>query len=216
MDHSGPFLALSDPGRSRNLAYLLGFWILSSRFLAEFGRGGPIQARDGAVSASRIRAAIRPAVTLRSCRRIMRAFIRTITLPLYRGQVGRRRGNPVWFILTDSSDVQAALSLGLNFSQKLQFAGAGARTATLADTNGQLIFDRGKVDFSPERQVEPGPTEQPLGSSDDEAHSDAAPAGGPRTLPPSSRSKRPRWCVASDWSGARGPLKPSTSWVPPT
>src|SRR5262249_7558394 len=65
----------------------------------------------------------------------------TITLPLYKGYM-KDGGKTVWFILTDTSDPQAALSLGLNFSQKLQFSAVGARTGNL-DANGAIIFDRG-------------------------------------------------------------------------
>jgi hypothetical protein len=84
----------------------------------------------------------------------------TITLPLYRGKV--REGNKtVWFILTDTSDANAASSLGLNFSQKLQFSAVGARTANL-DTSGQMIFDSGTVDFRPVRRLVAGPANQPF------------------------------------------------------
>jgi hypothetical protein len=84
----------------------------------------------------------------------------TITLPLYRGKLAT--GNKsVWFILTDTSDADAANSLGLNFSQKLQFSALGARTANL-DTSGQMIFDSGTVDFRPVRRLEAGPADQPF------------------------------------------------------
>jgi hypothetical protein len=79
----------------------------------------------------------------------------TITLPLYKGYVGGRGGRrgggqkTVWYILTETSDQNAAASLGLNFSQKLQFSAVGARTGSL-DANGAIIFDRGEVDFRPE------------------------------------------------------------------
>jgi hypothetical protein len=79
----------------------------------------------------------------------------TITLPLYKGYL-KRGGKTVWFILTDTDDQQAALSLGLNFSQKLSFSAVGARTGNL-DGNGAIIFDRGTVDFSPQRSVVAGP-----------------------------------------------------------
>src|SRR6266446_5865135 len=53
----------------------------------------------------------------------------TITLPLYRGKLAK--GNKtVWYILTDTSDATAASALGLNFSQKLQFAAVGHAPAT--------------------------------------------------------------------------------------
>ena len=43
----------------------------------------------------------------------------TVELPLYRGTVD---GDPVWYILTDTSDPDEADSLGLNFSPKLKYA----------------------------------------------------------------------------------------------
>ena len=87
----------------------------------------------------------------------------TITLPLYRGKLAK--GNKtVWYILTDTSDATAASALGLNFSQKLQFAAVGARTGNF-DTSGQLVFDSGTVDFQPERHLVAG-TNQPFPPSD--------------------------------------------------
>src|SRR5262249_52909938 len=88
----------------------------------------------------------------------------TITLPHYRGKLAKG-GKTVWFILTDTSDASAASSLGLNFSQKLQFSGVGARTANF-DASGQLVFDSGTVDFSPARRLVAGPTNQPFPPSD--------------------------------------------------
>jgi hypothetical protein len=80
----------------------------------------------------------------------------SITLPLYRGQVKTMMGTETaWYILTDVSDAPTAEYLGINFSPKLAFAGATARTANY-DNNGNLVFDQGTVDFSPERTVRPG------------------------------------------------------------
>ena len=80
----------------------------------------------------------------------------TITLPLYKGYL--KNGNvPVWYIITDVSDQQVASFLGVNFSTKLAFAGPAARTANF-NTNGDLIFNAGKVDFSPDHVLQPGAT----------------------------------------------------------
>ncbi len=80
----------------------------------------------------------------------------TITLPLYRGSLkGNGSSRTVWYILTDVNDANVASFLGINYSAKLAFAGSSARTANL-DDNGNLIFDQGTVDFSPERVVVPG------------------------------------------------------------
>jgi hypothetical protein len=81
----------------------------------------------------------------------------TITLPLYLGHM--KDGTNVWYILTDVDDAQVAAELGLNFSAKLTFASNAARTANL-DENGDLVFDKGTVDFSPVRSLTPGPVGQ--------------------------------------------------------
>lgn len=79
----------------------------------------------------------------------------TITLPLYKGYL--KKGHvPVWYILTDTDDPGVAALLGLNFSAKLTNAGPGARTANF-DSNSDLIFDAGRVDFSPNRELVAGP-----------------------------------------------------------
>ncbi len=78
----------------------------------------------------------------------------TITLPLYKGYM--KKGHvPVWYILTDVDDADVASLLGLNFSAKLTNAGPGARTANF-DANGDLIFDAGTVNFSPDRVLKAG------------------------------------------------------------
>src|ERR1700751_403781 len=79
----------------------------------------------------------------------------TITLPLYLGHMKGSKKN-VWYILTDVDDPNVAAELGLNFSAKLTFASNAARTATLA-ADGTLVFDKGTVDFSPVRNIVPGP-----------------------------------------------------------
>jgi len=54
-----------------------------------------------------------------------------------------------------------AAELGLNFSAKLTFAANGARTANF-DANNNLVFDKGTVDFSPNRVLVPGPPDKPF------------------------------------------------------
>ena len=76
----------------------------------------------------------------------------TITLPLYQGSV---QGKTVWYILTDVNDANVASFLGINYSAKLEFGANSARTANF-DDKGNLVFDRGTVDFSPQRVVVPG------------------------------------------------------------
>jgi hypothetical protein len=84
----------------------------------------------------------------------------TITLPLYHGKMAKSKKD-VWYILTDASDSGAAGPLGLNFSAKLQYSALGARTANL-DASGELVFDKGTVDFNPERHLVAGSTNQPF------------------------------------------------------
>lgn len=79
----------------------------------------------------------------------------TITLPLYEGQMAS--GEPVWFILTDTNDEANAAALGLNFSSKLTYAEVGnaVRPARM-EAGGDITFERGTVDFSPEWSITPG------------------------------------------------------------
>uniref|UniRef100_UPI00055906E6 DUF7482 domain-containing protein n=1 Tax=Edaphobacter aggregans TaxID=570835 RepID=UPI00055906E6 len=74
---------------------------------------------------------------------------------LYKGTLKGSKKN-VWYILTDVSDQGVADALGLNFSSKLAFAANAARTGNL-DTNGNIVFDKGTVDFAPQRSIVPGP-----------------------------------------------------------
>ena len=86
------------------------------------------------------------------------ALAGTITLPLYKGTLKGTKKN-IWYTLTDVSDQGIANELGLNFSAKLGFAENAARTGTL-DLNGNIVFDKGTVDFSPTRNIVPGPAGQ--------------------------------------------------------
>ena len=78
-----------------------------------------------------------------------------VELPLYRGTLPN--DDPVWYILTDTSDTDEADSLGLLFSPKLKYinVGSGTRKATLVSGNA-LRFEGGTVDFGPERRIEAG------------------------------------------------------------
>jgi hypothetical protein len=79
----------------------------------------------------------------------------TITIPLYKGQLAGTN-KTIWYILTDVDDSDVAAELGLNFSTKLKFASAAARTGNL-DANGNIVFDKGTVNFRPDRKIVPGP-----------------------------------------------------------
>jgi len=79
----------------------------------------------------------------------------TVTIPLYLGHMKGSNKN-VWYILTDVDDSGVAAELGLNYSAKLTFAAEAARTANF-DSNNDLVFNKGTVNFSPTRKVVPGP-----------------------------------------------------------
>ncbi|MBW4471552.1 MAG: hypothetical protein KME45_14265 [Stenomitos rutilans HA7619-LM2] len=76
-----------------------------------------------------------------------------VTLPLYRGL--SPQDDPVYYIITESSDFDVAKKLGVNFAPKMKQAigSAGVQKVTM---KGGLITFKGNVDFSPEYQVEPG------------------------------------------------------------
>jgi hypothetical protein len=87
----------------------------------------------------------------------------TATLPLYRGVVPGR--GQVYYILTDTSDFNEAVRLGINWSPKLHNA-LGTKAVQPAQLLGdeQTQLDRnslvsfaGGVDFSGQRLVVPGP-----------------------------------------------------------
>jgi hypothetical protein len=79
----------------------------------------------------------------------------TITVPLYKGRLAGSN-KAIWYILTDVDDSDVAAELGLNFSTKLKFASAAARTGNL-DANGDIVFDKGTVNFKSNRNIVAGP-----------------------------------------------------------
>lgn len=93
---------------------------------------------------------------------VVDSFQGTITLPIYRGEMAHT-GEPVWYVLTDTTDEGNASALGLNFAPKLNYAdtGRGVRPARL-ERDGLLVFEYGMVDFSPEHVVTPGPEDAPF------------------------------------------------------
>jgi hypothetical protein len=79
----------------------------------------------------------------------------TAKLPLRKGRL--HSGETVWFVITDTTDENLANLHGLVYSPKLSYGltGKASREATI-DPDGTFVFDKGKVDFSPERSVTPG------------------------------------------------------------
>ncbi len=77
-----------------------------------------------------------------------------VTLPLAKGSQG---GRPVWYVVTDSSNEADARARGLNYVPKLALAlgtKAVQKATVLADGSWDFA---GGVDFSPVREVVPGP-----------------------------------------------------------
>ena len=74
----------------------------------------------------------------------------TITIPLYKGQL--QNGKNVWYVLTDTTDKANSEALGLLHSAKLTYAAVGrAVRRGRIEKNTSLTFDKGSVDFSPDR-----------------------------------------------------------------
>lgn len=95
----------------------------------------------------------------------------TGTLPLYRGQDAN--GNSVYFIITETNDVDESIRLGVNWTPKLVHAmrTRAVQTATkvtggAANPNGFPILKFvGNVDFAPVRKLVPGSDLFPLDPS---------------------------------------------------
>lgn len=85
----------------------------------------------------------------------------TATLPLQFGRMASGEG--VWYVLLDTDDAGTAGRLGINHAAKLANADVG-RAVRVADIgpDGALVFDAGRVDFSPERTVTPGDGGRPF------------------------------------------------------
>jgi hypothetical protein len=79
----------------------------------------------------------------------------TITIPLYKGHLAGK-SKTIWYILTDVDNPGVAAELGVNFSTKLTNASLAARTGNF-DANGDVVFDKGTVNFAPKRNIVPGP-----------------------------------------------------------
>ncbi len=76
-----------------------------------------------------------------------------VTLPVYEGRSG---GEPVWYVVLDSSDKKDARARGVNFAPKLANARGTAAVQKASLENGLVVFPAG-VDFSPVRSLTPGP-----------------------------------------------------------
>lgn len=79
----------------------------------------------------------------------------TATMPLYEGRMAS--GESVWYIITDTSDEGLAELLGVNHSRKLIYTDIerGVRDAVI-DGTGTVVFEQGRVDFTPELVITPG------------------------------------------------------------
>lgn len=95
-----------------------------------------------------------------------------IQVPLYRGL--DPAGKAVYYVVLDTSSGALADRLGVNRSQKLATAGAGAVQAVTGDIVAGTIRFRGSVDFSPVRSLtvtDGAPTAFTPGSRGDSAYS---------------------------------------------
>ncbi len=92
----------------------------------------------------------------------------TAVLPLYRGQDAN--GGDVFYIITESNDVDISIELGLNWTPKLVHAlgTLATQTATVVSggapnpNNFPVLKFSGNVDFAPVKKLVPGPEGFPL------------------------------------------------------
>ncbi|MBI3611196.1 MAG: hypothetical protein HY204_10930 [Nitrospirae bacterium] len=82
------------------------------------------------------------------------ADLTEVTLPIHEG---RRAGETVWFVVTESSNREDAARRGVHYAPKIANAKGTAAVEKVKVTDGIVEF-LGSVDFSPERIVQPGPT----------------------------------------------------------
>ncbi len=95
----------------------------------------------------------------------------TAVLPLYRGQDAS--GGDVFYIITESNNLDESIRLGLNWTPKLVHAiGTKAVQSATVVTGGQrnpnnfpILKFSGNVDFAPEKKLVPGPDLFPLDPS---------------------------------------------------
>jgi hypothetical protein len=85
----------------------------------------------------------------------------TISLPLY---MGMHLGQPVWYIVTESSDQGEADALGVNWAPRLSNA-LGTMAVQMATFVNEMVQFTGTVDFSPVHALVPGPTVFPPASA---------------------------------------------------
>lgn len=85
----------------------------------------------------------------------------TATLPLRRGRLAS--GEPVWFIITDTTDENLSNLHGVNYSPKMAYSLTGGATRHAhIEQDGTMVFDKGRVDFRPALSVVPGPANAPF------------------------------------------------------
>lgn len=93
----------------------------------------------------------------------------TAVLPLYRGQDAS--GSSVYYIMTESNEIDQSVKLGLNWTPKLVHAlgTVAVQTASVIADNGRrnpnnfpVLRFSGNVDFAPVKNLVPGPNLFPL------------------------------------------------------
>ncbi len=78
----------------------------------------------------------------------------TFTIPIFEG---KRGGEIVWYVVTDSSNKEDAERRGVHYAPKMANA-KGSNAVEKADLIDGIIHFKGSVNFVPERTVHPGPT----------------------------------------------------------
>ena len=95
----------------------------------------------------------------------------TVVMPLFMGRSAT--GGTVWYIVTESSDIDDARARGVNPAPKLANA-LGTKAVQRVKLGGGEVQFAGTVDFSPTRVVVPGPNGFPPTQADPGARGDAA------------------------------------------
>ena len=79
----------------------------------------------------------------------------TITLPLRKGKL--KSGETVWFVLLEASTDYYSGRVGLSYVPRMaKMNGTSVVREARFDRDGTLVFDKGGVDFTPERSLDPG------------------------------------------------------------
>ena len=107
---------------------------------------------DNGMTASGMMGSKKHTLLLKSA--VENAALTEVTLPIHEG---RRSGEPVWFVVTESSDRSDAEKRGVHWAPKIANGKGTLAVQKVKRVDGKVEF-LGSVDFAPERIVTPGPT----------------------------------------------------------